>query len=144
MAVLMHCELWCVFSINSFTSFGGKLLQENVMWLFVKWKPAMNTWQCNAPWLNFWLPKKSLQMKFTTICRLFSMITIAIWVLCIIGKKCKDGDLRELICMIKYKGDDLWWKPTGFTWARLIDWWRSIGRSLKGKLLLSLEFHRNV
>lgn len=134
------------FNICSVASVGGKLLGKRLLLLLLTWKSAVNTHRCtldNTSWLNFWLLKDNLQLKFITECRLFMVITMLMWVQCMHhwGKMYKEGEQRKVL---QNKVDNLWQQPMSLTQERLMYWLRTIDKSLRGKLLSSLVLHRNV
>ena len=51
---------------------------------------ALGTRQCilsNVPWFNFWVPKDSLQLKFTAECGLLMVMTVLVCALCFNGSQ---------------------------------------------------------
>lgn len=51
---------------------------------------------------------------------------------------------EELICVMKKESANLWEQLMTFTWEKLRNWLRRIVRSLKGKLISSLAFHKTI
>ena len=93
--------------------------------------------------MNIWLPKESLQLKFTAKYRLFMVMTV-MWALCITGPKhVRMAPGIVDLCDKQWSG----WPVTelmSFTRKRLMNWLRTINISLIEKLLSSLAFCKNV
>lgn len=113
----------------------------------MKWKPVVNTHQCtfsNVLWLKLWWLKVHLQLKLIAECRLFMMMTMLTWVLCITGlKSCKDDKPGRLYLCVQEQNGPSAIATDEFHMSKLDKLIKAISKSFKGKLLSILAFYRN-